>query len=100
MICLPFIDAMPMTLTKLGVPLAWEATTSSGAKHKNSAQWIFPSFKWVICSDSSCQKKNLSFSFTASSSMVGRNAVFVLLFQTTSNVALTCGQIALEWPWS
>jgi len=64
MICLPFIDAMPMTLTKLGVPLAWEATTSSGAKHKNSAQWIFPSFKWVICSDSSCQKKSQFFFYS------------------------------------
>ena len=44
MVNLPQIGTVPMTLTKPRGSLAWEATDSSGAKHRISAQWIFPSF--------------------------------------------------------
>ncbi|KAK4811127.1 hypothetical protein QYF61_019758 [Mycteria americana] len=43
MVNLPSIGTVPMTLTKPRGPLAWEATDSSGAKHRISSRWIFPS---------------------------------------------------------
>jgi len=44
MVNLPSTGTVPMTLTKPRGSFAWEAANSSGAKHRISAQWIFPSF--------------------------------------------------------
>ena len=37
------IGTVLIALTEPHGPLAWEATTSSGTKHRTTAQWIFPS---------------------------------------------------------
>lgn len=42
MVNLSSIGSVPITLTKPHSRLIWEATDSSGAKRRISAQWIFP----------------------------------------------------------